>query len=144
MENRIKELILAHSTELFGSEISENLIQFQPTRKDVDGDLTLVVFPFVKVLRCSPEQVGKKIGTFLSDKIDEISSVEPLRGFLNISLNDTYWLKRAQETLSDTFGIKAEGSEPMMMVEYASPNTNKPLHLGHLRNIFLGDAVASI
>jgi len=144
MEHQIKELILAHSTELFGSQIPENLIQFQPTRKDVDGDLTLVVFPFVKILKCSPEDAGAKIGKFLDDKIDEISSFEPLRGFLNISLSDTYWLERAQETLSDTFGIKAEGSEPLMMVEYASPNTNKPLHLGHLRNIFLGDSVASI
>lgn len=144
MEHQIKELILAHSTELFGSQVPENLIQFQPTRKDVDGDLTLVVFPFVKILKCSPEDAGAKIGKFLDDKIDEISSFEPLRGFLNISLNDTYWLERAQETLSDTFGIKPEGSQPMMMVEYASPNTNKPLHLGHLRNIFLGDSVASI
>ena len=144
MENRIKELILAHSTELFGSEISENLVQFQPTRKDVDGDLTLVVFPFVKILRCSPEAAGEKIGKFLFDKIDEISKYEPLRGFLNISLNDTYWLSSAQKTLSDSFGLKEEGSERMMMVEYASPNTNKPLHLGHLRNIFLGDAVSSI
>ena len=144
MENRIKELILAHSTELFGSEISENLVQFQPTRKDVDGDLTLVVFPFVKILRCSPEAAGEKIGKILFDKIDEISKYEPLRGFLNISLNDTYWLSSAQESLSDSFGLKKEGSEPMMMVEYASPNTNKPLHLGHLRNIFLGDAVSSI
>ena len=144
MEHQIKELILAHSTELFGSQIPDNLIQFQPTRKDVEGDLTLVVFPFVKILKCSPEDAGAKIGKFLDDKIDEISSFEPLRGFLNISLSDSYWLERAQETLSDTFGIKAEGSEAMMMVEYASPNTNKPLHLGHLRNIFLGDSVASI
>ena len=144
MENRIKDLILAHSTELFGSEISKNLVQFQPTRKDVDGDLTLVVFPFVKILRCSPEAAGEKIGKFLFDKIDEISKYEPLRGFLNISLNDTYWLSSAQKTLSDSFGLKEEGSERMMMVEYASPNTNKPLHLGHLRNIFLGDAVSSI
>ena len=106
MESRIKELILAHSTELFGSEISENLIQFQPTRKDVDGDLTLVVFPFVKILRCSPEVAGEKIGKFLFDKIDEISKYEPLRGFLNISLNDTYWLSSAQESLSDSFGLK--------------------------------------
>ena len=144
MEERIKELIISNSNELFGSQIPENLIQFQPTRKDVDGDLTLVVFPFVKILKCSPEQAGEKIGKFLDDKIDEISSFEPLSGFLNISLKDAYWLERAQESLSDTFGIKPLGSKPMMMVEYASPNTNKPLHLGHLRNIFLGDAVASI
>ena len=65
MEKQIKELLLEHSVELFGSQISENLIQFQPTRKDVDGDLTLVVFPFVKILRCSPEQAGEKIGKFL-------------------------------------------------------------------------------
>ena len=108
MEHQIKELILAHSTELFGSQIPDNLIQFQPTRKDVEGDLTLVVFPFVKILKCSPEDAGAKIGKFLDDKIDEISSFEPLRGFLNISLSDSYWLERAQETLSDTFGIKAD------------------------------------
>jgi arginyl-tRNA synthetase len=144
MEKQIKELLLEHSIKLFGSQISDNLIQFQPTRKDVDGDLTLVVFPFVKILRCSPEQAGEKIGMFLSDKIDEISSFEPVRGFLNISLSDVYWLQRAKTTVSNDFGMKPEGSAPLMMVEYASPNTNKPLHLGHLRNIFLGDSVASI
>ena len=144
MENRIKELILAHSTELFGSQIPDNLIQFQPTRKDVDGDLTLVVFPFVKILRCSPEQAGEKIGKFLLDNIDEISSLRALKGFLNISLNDNYWLNLVRETLDESYGFCESGSKPMMMVEYASPNTNKPLHLGHLRNIFLGDSVASI
>ena len=144
MEAQIKKLLLGNAKDIFGSEISENLVQFQPTRKDVDGDLTLVVFPFVKILRCSPEVAGEKIGKFLFDKIDEISKYETLRGFLNISLNDNYWLSSAQETLSDSFGLKEEGSERMMMVEYASPNTNKPLHLGHLRNIFLGDAVSSI
>ena len=144
MEAQIKDLILSNSTELFGSEISENSIQFQPTRKDVEGDMTLVVFPFVKILRCAPEQAGHKIGTFLKERIDEIESFDALKGFLNISFSDQYWLQRSNETLLDNYGIQEEGSKPMMMVEYASPNTNKPLHLGHLRNIFLGDAVASI
>ena len=144
MEAQIKDLILSNSTELFGSEISENSIQFQPTRKDVEGDMTLVVFPFVKILRCAPEQAGHKIGTFLKECIDEIESFDALKGFLNISFSDQYWLQRSNETLLDNYGIQEEGSKPMMMVEYASPNTNKPLHLGHLRNIFLGDAVASI
>ncbi len=144
MEAQIKDLILSNSTELFGSEISENSIQFQPTRKDVEGDMTLVVFPFVKILRCAPEQAGHKIGAFLKERIDEIESFDALKGFLNISFSDQYWLQRSNETLLDNYGIQEEGSKPMMMVEYASPNTNKPLHLGHLRNIFLGDAVASI
>jgi arginyl-tRNA synthetase len=129
---------------LFGSEITDNAIQFQPTRKDVEGDMTIVVFPFVKLLRCAPEQAGHKIGAFLKERIDEIESFEALKGFLNISFSDQYWLQRSNETLVENYGMREEGSKPMMMVEYASPNTNKPLHLGHLRNIFLGDAVASI
>tara|TARA_Y100001933_G_scaffold240013_1_gene265160 strand:- start:145 stop:2034 length:1890 start_codon:yes stop_codon:yes gene_type:complete len=144
MEKEIKELIVANSIELFGSAITESLIQFQPTRKDVEGDMTLVVFPFVKLLRCAPEQAGQKIGSFLKDHIDEIESFDALKGFLNISFTDQYWLKRSNEIIAENYGIQEEGSKPTMMVEYASPNTNKPLHLGHLRNIFLGDAVASI
>ena len=144
MEAQIKDLILSNSIELFGSEIAESSIQFQPTRKDVEGDLTLMVFPFVKLLRCSPDQAGQKIGSFLKDQIAEIESFEALKGFLNISFSDKYWLKRSNEILDENYGIQEEGSKPTMMVEYASPNTNKPLHLGHLRNIFLGDAVASI
>lgn len=144
MEKEIKELIVANSIELFGSAITESLIQFQPTRKDVEGDMTIVVFPFVKLLRCAPEQAGQKIGSFLKDHIDEIESFEALKGFLNISFTDQYWLKRSNEIIAENYGIQEEGSKPTMMVEYASPNTNKPLHLGHLRNIFLGDAVASI
>ena len=144
MEKEIKELIVANSIELFGGAITESLIQFQPTRKDVEGDMTIVVFPFVKLLRCAPEQAGQKIGSFLKDHIDEIESFEALKGFLNISFTDQYWLKRSNEIIAENYGIQEEGSKPTMMVEYASPNTNKPLHLGHLRNIFLGDAVASI
>ena len=144
MEKEIKELIVANSIELFGGAITESLIQFQPTRKDVDGDMTIVVFPFVKLLRCAPEQAGQKIGSFLKDHIHEIESFEALKGFLNISFTDQYWLKRSNEIIAENYGIQEEGSKPTMMVEYASPNTNKPLHLGHLRNIFLGDAVASI
>jgi len=144
MEKEIKELIVANSIELFGSAITESLIQFQPTRKDVEGDMTIVVFPFVKLLRCAPEQAGQKIGSFLKDHIDEIESFDALKGFLNISFTDQYWLKRSNEIIAENYGIQEEGSKPTMMVEYASPNTNKPLHLGHLRNIFLGDAVASI
>lgn len=144
MEQKIKNLILENSVALFGDNISESMIQFQPTRKDVEGDLTLVVFPFVKLLRCKPEDAGQKIGAFLVDEIDEIKSFEVLKGFLNIILSDLYWLKVLDSCSREDYGLQTPNSKPMVMVEYASPNTNKPLHLGHLRNIFLGDSVSSI
>ena len=144
MEQKIKALLLENCTTLFGTTVSENMIQFQPTRKDVAGDLTLVVFPFVKLLRCKPEDAGQKIGAFLKEKITEIQSFAVLKGFLNITLSDQYWLRQLEKSALSNFGFSEPNSKPLVMVEYASPNTNKPLHLGHLRNIFLGDAVSSI
>lgn len=144
MEQKIKALLLENSNNLFGSTVSESMIQFQPTRKDVEGDLTLVVFPFVKLLRCKPEDAGQKIGAFLKEKIEEIQSFDVLKGFLNITLSDQYWLRQLENSSVTNFGFSPPKSKPLVMVEYASPNTNKPLHLGHLRNIFLGDSVSSI
>lgn len=144
MEQKIKALILQHSEFLFGSPISEGMVQFQPTRRDVEGDLTLVVFPFVKLLKCNPEAAGQKIGAFLSKHIAEIHSFEALKGFLNLTLTDQYWIQELETCADKGFGIATPNTKPLVMVEYASPNTNKPLHLGHLRNIFLGDAVSSI
>ena len=144
MEQKIKALILKNSKALFGSDIAESMIQFQPTRKDVEGDFTLVVFPFVKLLRCKPEEAGHKIGAFLVGQIDAIQSYDVLKGFLNIVLSDQYWLQILDTCSSSNYGINTPDSKPLVMVEYASPNTNKPLHLGHLRNIFLGDSVSSI
>ena len=144
MEQKIKALILKNSKALFGSDIAESMIQFQPTRKDVEGDFTLVVFPFVKLLRCKPEEAGHKIGTFLVEQIDAIQSYDVLKGFLNIVLSDQYWLQILGTCSNSNYGINTPDSKPLVMVEYASPNTNKPLHLGHLRNIFLGDSVSSI
>lgn len=145
MEEKIKKLLVENAHSLFGVEIAENTIQFQPTRKDVDGDFTLVVFPFVKILKGSPEQAGEKIGTFLKLHLPEIDSFEVIKGFLNIKLTDTYWLNELKKASSKAdFGFSTLNSKPMVMVEYSSPNTNKPLHLGHLRNIFLGYSVAEI
>jgi arginyl-tRNA synthetase len=144
MEQKIKALILKNSKALFGSDIAESMIQFQPTRKDVEGDFTLVVFPFVKLLRCKPEEAGHKIGAFLVEQIDAIQSYDVLKGFLNIVLSDQYWLQILGTCSNSNYGINTPDSKPLVMVEYASPNTNKPLHLGHLRNIFLGDSVSSI
>ncbi len=145
METKIKDLLLSHSEELFGTKIEESTIQFQKTRKDVEGDLTLVIFPFVKLLRCNPIEAGEKIGKFLSEKLPEISKFEVISGFLNLILSQDYWLNELTAIQNDaSFGFETPNSKRTIMVEYASPNTNKPLHLGHLRNIFLGYSVAEI
>jgi len=145
MEIKIKNLLLENSQAIFGGEIDEALIQFQKTRKDVKGDLTLVVFPFVKILKTSPLLVGEKIGDFLKENIKEIESYELVSGFLNLSFNTTYWKEVLKEiTEKENFGCASRPSGITYMVEYSSPNTNKPLHLGHMRNIFLGYSVSEI
>jgi arginyl-tRNA synthetase len=145
MENSIKSSLLAHSENLFGTVINEQLIQFQKTRKDVKGDLTLVIFPFVKMLQVSPAEAGKKIGDFLLEKLSFISEYEVIGGFLNLVISDSYWVNELTTIHSnERFGLAEKDSKPTIMVEYSSPNTNKPLHLGHLRNNFLGYSVAEI
>ena len=145
MEAAIKAILLENSQELFGMNIDEKLIQFQKTRKDVEGDLTLVIFPFVKMLKVSPLDAGEKIGSFLSVKLDFISSFNVVSGFLNFVISDQYWLSQLKEMdANETYGYAVKDSKETIMVEYSSPNTNKPLHLGHLRNNFLGYSVAEI
>ena len=145
MENEIKSLLLDNAKALFGEIIDEKLIQFQKTRKDVEGDLTLVIFPFVKILKCSPSEAGEKIGVFLQAKLDFIKSHNVVSGFLNFTISDDYWLTQLSEMNKDNrHGYAPENSKSTLMVEYSSPNTNKPLHLGHLRNNFLGYSVAEI
>ena len=145
MENQIIKLILDHSNELFGQEIKESQIQFQKTRKDVEGDLTLVTFPFVKMMKTSPENAGEIIGTFLQNHLSELESFNVIKGFLNINLKSEYWLEQLKTYhKNDSYGLASSPSGETYMVEYSSPNTNKPLHLGHLRNNFLGYSVAEI
>ena len=145
MEQHIKELLLKHADELFGTEVNGSLIQFQKTRKDVEGDLTLVIFPFVKMLRCSPQEAGEKIGNFLVEKLDFIQKYEVVSGFLNLVISPPYWIEQLNELNGQpTFGYAPANSKKLVMVEYSSPNTNKPLHLGHLRNNFLGYSVSEI
>ncbi|MDX1652921.1 MAG: arginine--tRNA ligase [Brumimicrobium sp.] len=145
MEDIIKKLLLENAESLFGEEITDNLIQFQKTRKDVEGDFTLVTFPFVKLLKSSPEQAGEKIGHFLQENISEIAGFNVIKGFLNLHLKDEFWLDKLVRMHSDDrYGQAVRKSGKTFMVEYSSPNTNKPLHLGHLRNNFLGYSVAEI
>ena len=119
-------------------------ISLQPTRKDFAGHYTLVMFPYLKVTRKSPEESGKALGETLKESSKLVKEFNVVKGFLNIVINDSVWVKVLNDlnTNPDWFEIKSSGRE--MMVEFSSPNTNKPLHLGHLRNIFLGYSVAQI
>ncbi len=145
MENPITEILVDNAVHLFGGEIDPKMIQFQKTRKEVEGDLTLVIFPFVKALRCSPDDAGNKIGSFLMEKLPFIASYQVISGFLNFNISSDYWLSQLEEIDKQSdFGFAPKDSKSMIMVEYSSPNTNKPLHLGHLRNNFLGYSVAEI
>jgi arginyl-tRNA synthetase len=145
MEDLIKNIVLENAVSLFGENIDGNLIQFQKTRKEYEGDITLVVFPFGKLMKCSPTDAGQKIGQFIVNEIEEVEKFNVVSGFLNLVISDDYWIGKLNEACSDdNFGKCESNSKSTIMVEYSSPNTNKPLHLGHLRNNFLGYSVAEI
>ncbi|MGB1103693.1 MAG: arginine--tRNA ligase [Crocinitomicaceae bacterium] len=128
----------------YETEISDELIQFQKTRKDMEGDLTLLVFPFVKMAKKSPQMVGEEIGELLKKRLDFVSAYQAVNGFLNLVIADSYWIGRLNEIIADEYFGNAKKRNERMMVEFSSPNTNKPLHLGHLRNNFLGFSVSRI
>ena len=129
---------------LYGVDISSELLQVQSTRKEFEGDLTAVVFPILKISKKSPEQTAEDIGKYLFDNVKEISSFNVVKGFLNLTISDDYWLGRLNAiSRSDDWGL-LPGSGKKVMVEYSSPNTNKPLHLGHIRNNLLGWSVSKL
>ena len=131
---------------LYGQDVPEKMVQLQKTRSEFEGSLTLVVFPFVKMARKSPEQTGQEIGQYLVDNCDAVSKFNVVKGFLNLSIGDAAWLNMlADIDKDDHYGEKlADESSPLVMIEYSSPNTNKPLHLGHVRNNLLGWSLAQI
>ena len=119
-------------------------VEFQATRKDFEGDITLVIFAMLKVIKGSPEAIGNQIGAYLVAHVPEVSAYNVVKGFLNISLNDAFYISAFQEmTSARDFGV-ATPTGRALMVEYSSPNTNKPLHLGHIRNNLLGYSVSEI
>lgn len=130
--------------ELYQQDIAEDVINLQETRKEFEGQVTIVVFPFVRFSKKSPEETAKEIGQFLQSNISEVVGFNVVKGFLNLSIADQYYIDLLNnELLSEDFGkVKPNGKK--VMVEYSSPNTNKPLHLGHVRNNLLGYAVAEL
>lgn len=120
-------------------------IEFVPTRKDFEGDITVVVFSMLKVVKGNPAQIGQVVGQYVLEHVQEVKAFNVVKGFLNISLTDTYFLAAFKNTFSQNqYGFVSQKEPQAVMVEYSSPNTNKPLHLGHIRNNLLGYSVAKI
>ncbi len=146
IEQQIKAAAQAAVKALYGQEVPEKMVQLQKTRSEFEGNLTLVVFPFVKMARKSPEQTGQEIGQYLVDNCEAVSKFNVVKGFLNLSIADSAWLHLLADIDADEhYGEKRATEEsPLVMIEYSSPNTNKPLHLGHVRNNLLGWSLAQI
>ncbi|HEY8781372.1 MAG TPA: arginine--tRNA ligase [Mucilaginibacter sp.] len=140
----ITEATLKAVKRLYNTDIAAGDISLQETRKEFEGQVTIVTFPFTKFSKKSPEQTGNEIGAYLQGEIKQIAGFNVIKGFLNISLSDNHWINMLfAEILRDDFAVFKPNGEKVM-VEYSSPNTNKPLHLGHVRNNLLGFSVAEI
>jgi len=146
LETILSTLVAEAVKSLYGEETKASQIQLQKTKKEFDGDITVVTFPFVKAARKSPEQTGQQIGEYLQQQSPVISAFNVIKGFLNLSISKNYWLETLNEIHGNvSFGTKEVTEDAnLMMIEYSSPNTNKPLHLGHIRNNLLGFSIAEI
>ncbi|MEN8927945.1 MAG: arginine--tRNA ligase [Flavobacteriales bacterium] len=139
----MQELIGNKLKELY-PELADNLIQIQKTRAEFEGDMTLVVFPLLRITKKNPEESGAFIGEFLQKEIPMITGFNVVKGFLNLEIDSSYWMEQLNAILeTKNYGLRSNSGKTYI-VEYSSPNTNKPLHLGHLRNNFLGYSVAEI
>ena len=144
IEKILTDSIQKAALELYGSEIDNKLIAFQKTRKEFAGDITLVVFPLTRFSKLSPEATGDVLGNYLISNISEVVDYNVVKGFLNLTVSDGYWFDFFDSIKEiEDFGFHPESGKTEM-VEYSSPNTNKPLHLGHVRNNLLGYSVAEI
>ena len=146
IEQQIMSAAQAAVKALYGQDVPEKMVQLQKTRSEFEGNLTLVVFPFVKMAKKSPEQTGQELGEYLVANCNAISKFNVVKGFLNLSISDDAWLSLlADIDKDDHYGEKSvDESSALVMIEYSSPNTNKPLHLGHVRNNLLGWSLAKI
>jgi len=142
LQHKLSEQIKQAIATLYGATLET--VEFQATRKDFEGDITVVVFPMLRVVKGNPVQIGEAIGDYLVAEVPEVTNFNVVKGFLNLALSDAYFLDFFGSIVSFTnYGLEPQGADAMM-VEYASPNTNKPLHLGHIRNVLLGYSVAQI
>lgn len=140
----LKKHITQAFQSLFSHELVIEVISLQPTRKEFEGSHTLVCFPFARISKKNPEETAKTIGEYLENECEIVSSYNVVKGFLNLVLNDSVWVEVLKDITNRNDYGQLPDSGKEVMVEYSSPNTNKPLHLGHLRNIFLGYSVSNI
>ena len=146
IEQQIINAALAAVKELYGQEVAEKMVQLQKTKKEFEGNLTLVVFPFLKISRKKPDETAREIGEYIKQNCEAIADFNAVGGFLNLVIDKKAWLALLNEmNLNEKFGEKpVTEASPLVMIEYSSPNTNKPLHLGHVRNNLLGWSLAQI
>ncbi len=146
LDNIISEAVAKAVKELYGVDAAPSSITPQTTRKDFEGNLTIVVFPWVKAAHKAPEAVGKEIGDWLVENEPAVDRYNVVKGFLNLVIEPTFWSSVLQHILEtkDYGTVTSTEESPLVMIEYSSPNTNKPLHLGHVRNILLGDSLSRI
>ena len=144
LQHQLTSYVLSAFEQLWNINLNQETISFQETKKEFEGTHTLVCFPLTKFTKLSPEQTGEAIGKYLVEHVPFVTAFNVVKGFLNLTISDTFWidsLKNISQTINYGFG---ENKNELVIVEYSSPNTNKPLHLGHLRNNFLGYSVAEI
>ena len=146
IEQQIINAALAAVKELYGQEVAEKMVQLQKTKKEFEGNLTLVVFPFLKISRKKPDETAREIGEYIKQNCEAIADFNAVGGFLNLVIDKKAWLGLLNEmNQNEKFGEKpVTEASPLVMIEYSSPNTNKPLHLGHVRNNLLGWSLAQI
>ncbi|MBR9855863.1 MAG: arginine--tRNA ligase, partial [Algicola sp.] len=143
LQNDLTQKVIEAVKQLY--QVDLPTVEFQPTRKDFEGDITVVVFPMLRYVKGNPVQIGTKIGEYLVEHVEEVSKCNVVQGFLNIVIENSYYLNFFNNIFDETdFGYVKSRSDDAVMVEYSSPNTNKPLHLGHIRNNLLGYSVAEI
>ncbi len=146
IEDKLVASVISGLKALYGQEVPEKMVQIQKTKKEFEGHLTLVVFPFLKMSRKGPEQTAQEIGEYLKANEPAVASFNVIKGFLNLTIASATWIQLLNEIQADEqYGfVKPTEASPLVMIEYSSPNTNKPLHLGHVRNNLLGNALANI
>ncbi len=146
IESQIMNAAIEAVKALYGQDVPEKMVQLQKTRSEFEGNLTLVVFPFLKISKKNPEQTAQEIGQYLVDNCEAIAAFNVVKGFLNLVIAPAAWLSLLADIDADEqYGHKqVTDASPLVMIEYSSPNTNKPLHLGHVRNNLLGWSLAQI
>lgn len=146
IEEKLTGSVINALKSLYGQEIASGQIQLQKTKKEFEGHLTLVVFPFLRLSKKGPEQTAQEIGEYLQANEPAVANFNVIKGFLNLSIASSTWIELLNTVhTNETFGITPTTEQsPLVMIEYSSPNTNKPLHLGHVRNNLLGNALSNI